>query len=191
MVARNHNKRWTKDQEEMLLNSYGETTLKTLASKLGRTQENVKAKYKRLTGSQSFLAASGKLTSPMIAEGLGVHRKTVTEWIRKYDLVANRYTDSTMSHILINDRDLWNWMKDNKERIDFTKCTLGVLVPEPLWYKEEVKLAKLTKIAKRKEWTMKEIQMGVEMRKEGLTNRQIAEKLNRSYDSVKHKMRVS
>lgn len=191
MTPVNFKKTWTTAQEEMVLNSYGETTLKSLARKLGRSERAVSRKYGQLIGSTSYIAASGKLTTTMIAEAFGVHYSTVCKWTTKYGLECTKYTGGSAGHVLIDDKVLWKWLLNNKNRVDFVKCKTGILVPEPKWYIEEIESSKKIGRVKRKEWTMKEIQLGCELRAEGFTYKQIAEKLNRTKISVEGRLKKS
>lgn len=187
-VCKNKNKTWTKSEIDYLLNSYGETTLEGLSKKLGRSEEAILAKYYSLTGEYSYILASGKLTVPMIVEALGVNKTTVNRWINRDGLPSTKYIGKRNSSHLIEYKDFWKWLEQNKCRIDFLKAKTKVLCSEPKWYHEEIKKAKLKGTNKRREWTIKEVQTAIFMKNNGYSYEEIGKHLNRTKLSVQRKL---
>lgn len=176
-------KRWTTDEIDYLKENIGFRRIKDIAKTLGRTETAVTIKLKRL-GLGSTRSVSGKVTSGELAQIFGIDRNTVKWWIIHHGLPATKkVTCKKRKYTLISPENFWDWAKDHRERIDFSKVAKNSLPPEPSWLDEERRNPSFQKRNYRG-WSTKEDQMLAAYIDEGLSYKEIAEIMNRSFYSV-------
>lgn len=179
-------RRWTVDEIDYLKENVGFRRIKDIAETLGRTETAVTLKLKRL-GIGTSRSVSGKVTSGELADLLGVDRNTVKWWIVHHHLPATKkVTYKKRKYTLISPEEFWNWAKDHRERIDFSKVVKNSLPPEPDWLEEERRTPSYQK-RNYQGWSTKEDQMLATYIDEGLSYKEIAEIMNRSFYSVERR----
>lgn len=176
-------RRWTADEIDYLKENIGYRRVKEIADSLGRTETAVTLKLKRL-GIGFTRSLSGKITSGELAQLLGVDRNTVKGWIVTHGLPSTRkVTCKKRKYILISPEEFWRWAKDNREKIDFSKMERNSLPPEPRWVAEERKNPSFQQ-RNYQEWSTQEDRLLARLIDEGLSYREIAERMNRSAYSI-------
>lgn len=85
--------------------------------------------------------------------------------------------------LLFSAENIWKWMEENKHIINWAKYKKGSLLPEPQWLNDAI--AEYTTPNKHKRFSESEINNIKIMQKRGMTNREIATILGRTYYSVK------
>jgi len=177
-------KRWTKEEDEMLLSMYGKNQLCYIAKKLNRTETSCVDRYKYLNGTCSLSYAYGLFTTTELAYALGVDNKTILNWIHKYDMpckVLNK------KKFFIDPEKFWDWLeKTPKVKINFAKYKEGTILPEPKWLQERISKDKKNTL-KTGRWTTGEIKTLKFLIDNGYSNKEIAEKLHRQIWSVRNK----
>ena len=226
-------RRWTKEEEEMLIARHGTYSLKSTAKRLDRTLLAVQIKVSRM-GLTNNKDAFDYMTKKTLADSLNVHSNTISYFIKKGLRVKKKTPFKVRRYNFIAIADFWDWSSKNKELIDWTKLEKNALGEEPEWVdqerrkillnkrpskirgkwteKEEKKLLSLynsknykeiavimgrtessimQKIGKlngtkrkRRDWTIKEIATLKELLKQGLSDIEIADKLDRSKSSI-------
>ncbi|MEA5269382.1 hypothetical protein VB566_00240 [Clostridium perfringens] len=226
-------RRWTKEEEEMLIARHGTFSLKSTAKKLDRTLQAVQLKLFRM-GLTNNKDAFDYVIKKTLADTLGVNSKTIEYFATQGLRIRKKITCKVKRYNFIAIADFWDWSSKNKELIDWTKLEKNALGKEPDWVdeerrkillnkrpskirgkwteKEEKKLLSLynsknykeiavimgrtessimQKIGKlngtkrkRREWTIKEIATLKELLKQGLSDIEIADKLDRRKSSI-------
>jgi hypothetical protein len=175
----NHNKKWTSDDEEYLINQYGLVSDRAIAKRLGRSLTAIKARAEllNLARTQNFLTAAD------VAGIFGVDFKVITaNWIskgfliaRKSDVVGRGKNRSWQ----IFAQDLEKFIKTYPALYDPTK------VKDPYWHSLTRQTLKETPLANRRRgyWTPKEDEFLLSNHRR-LSYAAIAEKLGRGRESV-------
>lgn len=134
-------KKWTVEEEDKILEKWGEVSIKKLAKSLKRSELAVinKARELGLKLSQVENQIDGILISDL-SNVLGVTSAKINNWIAKHELPLKIWSiSSTRTVKYINLDDFWKWAEKNPERIYtklFEKRALGA---EPLWMIEKRK----------------------------------------------------
>lgn len=226
-------RRWTKEEEEMLIARHGTYSLNSTAKRLDRTLQAVQLKLFRM-GLTDNKDAFDYVIKKALADTLGVDSKTIEYFATQGLKIRRKITCKVKRYNFIAIADFWEWSSKNKELIDWTKLEKNALGEEPEWVdqerrkillskrpskirgkwtkKEEKKLLSLynsknykeiavimgrtessimQKIGKlngtkrkRRDWTIKEIATLKELLKQGLSDIEIADKLDRSKSSI-------
>ncbi len=180
-------RKWTDKDVYFLEKRVGNCSLSAIASQLNRSETAISLKLKRL-GLGNTKNATGFLTSSELAEALNVDRKTVYNWIQFHGLEStSRITCYKRKFYLIDVHSFWKWAEQNQEKIDFSIIEKHALPPEPDWIDEARQTSTDKKIKTYKRWTTKEIELLLKWKKEGLSFKEIAEKLNRSRVSAERR----
>ena len=181
-------KEWNTEEIEYLQEHIGIHKIPTIAQTIGRSYTSVIVKMKRLGLSNTKLQ-TGFLTIGELAKVLKVDRNTIRWWIKRHDLpYKKRVTRQSKSFYLIDSSDFWEWAERHKEKVQFSNIDSQVLLPEPEWVDEERRKDKqIVKKKVYKNWTTKEDQRLLELRKKGLTYAEIGLRMNRSSISVERR----
>jgi transposase-like protein len=182
-------KQWTDEEVEFLKENVGKYKLPTLASMLGRTEDSVLSKMKRL-GISNTKEQVGLCTIGELARLLGVDRKIVQGWVERHGLRVIRKVPRSKKHFyFVDTKDFWNWAKENKEKIDFRKIEPNSIPPEPDWVEQERKKNSICKKRVYKKWTTKEDRQLQQLVMNGLSYKEIGKILGRSSISVERRFK--
>lgn len=180
---------WTEEEEEYLQRRYGKTTLKRIAKKLGRSENAIEIKAGRL-GISSALEATGELTAAEIAKVFKIDAHVVVDkWIKDKSLKAQyKAIKYKRKFWRIKIEDFWKWAYVNKEIINFSKLERNILGKEPSWVDLERKKDFKEKPKRQHQfWNELEDRRLKNMWKSNLNLKEIAERLNRSCSSIRHR----
>ncbi|EKO1912211.1 hypothetical protein PZQ55_001249 [Clostridium botulinum] len=186
---KSRNSVWSQEEEEYLQRRYGKTTLKRIAKKLGRSENAIEIKAGRL-GLSSALEATGELTAAEIAKVFKIDAHVVVDkWIKNKALKAQyKAVRCKRKFWRIKTEDFWKWAKDNKEIINFSKLERNILGKEPSWVDLERKKDFKEKPKRQHQfWNELEDRRLKNMWKSNLSLKEIAERLNRSCSSIRHR----
>ncbi|WP_142383608.1 helix-turn-helix domain-containing protein [Bacillus sp. V5-8f] len=177
-------KNWTEVEIEFLKEQVGIMKLSTIARQLGRTEQALLSKMKRI-GISNTKAQTGYLTTYELAKALKVDPATVRGWISRHGLnCTKKITRTTKKFYLIHPEDFWQWAEVNREKLDFSKIEYQSIIPEPCWVAGE---RKKEKTANYKAWSIKEEEKLLVLFSEGYSAKEVAGRLNRSIVSVQRK----
>lgn len=181
---------WNAEEIEYLKDSVGHTKVSTIAKNLGRSNEGVSLKMKRLNINHSK-GQTGLLTIHELATILGVDRKTVEGWVFRHRLPCKmRVTKEKRTFYLICSEKFWKWAENHKDKVQFSDIEPYVLNPEPSWVNRERRMERdqsLSKKRKYQTWTTKEDEQLICLRETGMTYPKIGEYMNRSAISVERR----
>jgi len=191
-ITKNHKKNWTKEHEDLLLESYGATTVKWIADRLGRTEASVKQKMQLLTGSYDMSVSGGMLPPSEVALALGVDYRTLMYWISNHSFPAKRLhedkNEDKSYRYFIDPSKAWKWIKKNKERVSFVHYKNGILLPEPDWLDEEIIKANKNILKRPTNWTQGEDDAAWFWYQGGMGYRQIATRLRRPESGTQRRL---
>lgn len=193
-VNKNNNKIWTPEEDEFLLESFGFTSMKYMKGRLKRSEDSIKQHYRELTGSLDMHLAGGFLSPRQIGPILGVEHSTVINWIHDHGLKSKQFHKSDSNNQekryrhFIDPQDLWSWIAQNKNRINFSQIVRGEILPEPDWLEEEIKKAEYKKPPKN--WTTAEDEAAWFWWKGGVNYREIAKRLHRPEKGTQSRLTI-
>lgn len=192
--AKNHKRDWTPEQEEILLTLYGLSGIQYLMDKLGKSADAIKLKHQELTGSYSVREAGGTFSTREIAEVLGVDHVTIINWIKNFGFPAKQLyklrKDTKRRNYSIDPYKVWEWVENNKERVNFAHVQRGIIIPEPDWLTEEIRKASSQPIKRPRNWTDEEDEIAWSMWQKGKNYREIAKRLNRPEKGTQRRLTV-
>lgn len=175
---------WTYEEIEFLKDNVGRMKISTIANHVDRTETAVELKIKRL-GLSNTKSFTGQLTMHELATLLKIDPKSVKLWIDNHGLrYTKKATRNTRKFYFIKPEDFWDWAKNNKSRIDFSKIEKNAIVPEPCWVEGERSKQKRVNY---RAWTTVEINSMIELVATGTPFSVIGKRLNRSPISIQRK----
>ncbi|MGF9891106.1 hypothetical protein ABEX78_20830 [Priestia megaterium] len=190
IVKKQNNTRlkWTTEEENILLENYGEIPVYKIEKKLGRKKIQRKIEKEGLGYTTEY---AGLITAHKLSKILNVDSHTVLNWIRTQELPHKRKVlKYKKEHFIINIPDFWVWAEQNKHLVPFHKIERKVLVPEPSWLEEEIKNNILnTPLRQRKLWSKEEDNLLCYFKYQlCLHNREIAKRMNRTPVSIRRRL---
>ncbi|NEZ46131.1 hypothetical protein FDF74_02760 [Clostridium niameyense] len=184
-------RRYTREDVMYLEENWGVSSLKTIASNLGRTELAIIMKANKMGLGDSKLSLDG-ITISQLARTIQVHYQSIMRiWVEKYNFPVK-------SRVLINKRvryvryeEFWKWAENNKNLIDFSRVEENILGKEPKWVKEKRRIDILAdnRSRNKKEWTEAEIErLKSLLSTYRYTYADISERLGRSECAIKRKI---
>lgn len=185
----NHGKPWTEEEKQILREQFGNVDVMTLVQKLKRSPKSITTKAYSLgiTARENSELVSAIDVARLF--GMNYSRTVIKWWIGKYGLKAkyiNIERCSKRKLIMIDTRDLLEWMKNNQERYTTIHLELNILGSEPNWLKEKRK----GDINKRKTryWTKEEENRLIMYYRKGISYAEMADKFKRTPLACKKKI---
>jgi predicted transcriptional regulator len=185
-------KKWTNEENEILLESLGDCTITTITKRLGRTKGSIIHRLERL-GLYDMALETGSFRTHEFAEIIGVDPTTVWRWIKEEDMPAKQLYKEGKKHnegkyFYIFAHEFWRWAKKNKQLIPFKKIQRDVLIPEPDWLDEAIKEDKKA-VRHQAYWTSEEDKLIHKFfYQEGMTQEEIGKKIGRSRRGVQRRL---
>lgn len=129
-------RRWTDKEINYLTESWGATSIPTIASSLGKSITAVELKANRLKLG-SFMHCGDYITLPQLWEALGLSRLTyrTPDWLKKHEFPFKykKVRSANRRFKVVYLDDFWKWAENNKELLDFSKLEYLILGQEPEW----------------------------------------------------------
>ena len=185
----NSKKSWSIEDDMTLEVHWGNLKISTIAKKLGRSERAVEHRASIL-GLGGMYEGTGHLQIPDIVDILGVNKSTVWKWIQNDGLKARKVALKKNPYYIIKMEDLIEWLRDNQKRWHCGKMEIGSLgleVEEEEWLINKRKNDSKIK-RKREAYTPSEDKKILQLYLQGLSVKEIAEVVNRSYEGVKHRI---
>ena len=185
-------KRWTKEEDQELLDLIGTSQINYISSKLGRTEEAIYRRLERV-GVRDITQHTGRFSTWQLADILQVDPKTITRWIHEEDLPAkqlwkNRIKDSKRRHYYIAPHEFWKWAKTHQHLINFHTIKRKILLPEPNWLEYAIQQEKKAKRHQRL-WTLKEDEfIWKAFYEKGMSQQEIGDHIGRSRRAVQRRL---
>ena len=182
-------KRWSKEEEDLLMRWYGSHPIERIAKKLGKTVCAVINKRQRLKLG-AFLGNGDYITLSQLTQAVKGRDTTdgyaMISWVKNRGLPVEYQRVGECSFKVVNLEKFWEWAEENKSFLDFSKMEENILGAEPAWVKEQRRAdARARAIKKVTPWTKMEDARLISFIKEGQkTGQEIALLMNRSYGAV-------
>lgn len=182
-------KKWSNEEIDYLIEMYGRFKLPTIAKKLRRSVYAVEVKAYRI-GLGGSLDAQDSVSKEQIRSVCNVTTYMVNKWINTYGLKSiKKVTSKEKAFCLIKIDDFWDFAFKNNEIIDFSKIEKNILGLEPDWVDTFRKRDFKKKVSLHgKKWTKSEVEEAKRLFKKGLSYKEIAVRINRSYNGVRTKL---
>lgn len=182
-VPERRNKRYSKDEEDIIHNLWGEVTLKTISRKTKRSEAAILSygEHHDLGGmykTGQFLSTHdvGKMFN---IDGTHIRRY----WIGKYNLKAERKVLIKRAIYRISLDDLLFWCEANQDKWSSIHLEQYALGSEPVWLKRKRQLD-FKSIPKRRPWSENEVNYMLRLFEDGYSSSKISKILKRSPDSI-------
>lgn len=182
-------KRWTEQELEFLQEKWGRTSIKALARSLGRSENAVVVKARRMKLG-AFLEAGDYITLNQLYIALGVSNSGVTyrrtSWIQKRGLPVKHKTVKNCKFQIVKLADFWKWAEQNQDILDFSRFEPLSLGKEPDWVERKRRFDDLKSCrVKQTPWTTYEDkQLQEKLKLYRYTTSEIARDLHRSEGAV-------
>ena len=182
---------YTKEELIYLEEKWGAKSVKAIARKLNRSEWAVRMKAYKMGLGDPKLSIDG-LTINQLSKAIGVHYQSIMRnWVEQYGFPVKNKILINESIAYATQNDFWEWAKDNKNLIDFSRIEENILGKEPQWAKEKRRIDILAnnKSRNKRPWTDSEIEKLISLLKTyNFTYADIAERLGRSQSAVKRKI---
>ncbi|NFL76700.1 hypothetical protein FDB81_13350 [Clostridium sporogenes] len=182
---------YTKEELIYLEEKWGAKSVKSIAKKLNRSEWAVRMKAYKMGLGDPKLSIDG-ITINQLSKAIGVHYQSIMRnWVEQYGFPVKNKVLINESITYATQNDFWEWAKDNKNLIDFSRIEANILGKEPQWAKEKRRIDILAnnKSRNKRPWTDSEIEKLISLLKTyNFTYADIAERLGRSQSAVKRKI---
>lgn len=174
-------KAWTQEEIEYLKKLRNRYTKKDIARILKRSPSSVNGKIQEL-GLGGLMDNTDKWTFVDITRAVGLASGSVnTTWVRRGLKFVKR-----QNYRLVDEDDLLDFMKNNTDLWDSTKCDYYLFYQYP-WFIEKLEQdKKIPYERKRYYWTDYQKQQFEILKKRGFSNKKIAEVIGKSQRAVDH-----
>jgi len=188
VLVRRVRRNWTSDEITYLKDNVGLYKLTTIAQNLDRSYESVRVKMTRIYLSNTK-SQTGYLTFHELATLLKVDRNTVKGWAENHNLpYFKKATRARKYFYFVDPSDFWEWAEQHKDKVQFSDIDPHSIPPEPEWVENERRKDKCTTKKRRyQKWTTKEETLLIELRKKGLSYKEIGEQMGRTAISVERR----
>ncbi|HBJ2602316.1 TPA: sigma-70 region 4 domain-containing protein [Clostridium botulinum] len=182
---------YTKEELIYLEEKWGAKSVKAISRKLNRSEWAVRMKAYKMGLGDPKLSIDG-ITINQLSKAIGVHYQSIMRnWVEQYGFPVKNKVLINESIAYATQNDFWEWAKDNKNLIDFSRIEENILGKEPQWAKEKRRIDILAnnKSRNKRPWTDSEIEKLISLLKTyNFTYADIAERLGRSESAVKRKI---
>ncbi len=191
LARRNTN--WTKEEDKYLIDNWGFKSRKVIAKNLQRTELGVYKRALKLNMLASQLA--DELTVSQLAEILNIYPTTIMQtWIPNHNFPYYMGYMFGKRKVRFVKMDLfWDWVKSHMFLIDLSNLEPNTLGPEPSWVKHLRRAQHYNRLRLSKnncEWTTDDDKLLKDMlSKYAYTYQEISEKLSRSNNSIKRRIK--
>ncbi|KEI90747.1 hypothetical protein N493_15185 [Clostridium botulinum B2 433] len=182
---------YTKEELIYLEEKWGAKSVKAISRKLNRSEWAVRMKAYKMGLGDPKLSIDG-ITINQLSKAIGVHYQSIMRnWVEQYGFPVKNKILINESIAYATQNDFWEWAKNNKNLIDFSRIEENILGKEPQWAKEKRRIDILAnnKSRNKRPWTDSEIEKLISLLKTyNFTYADIAERLGRSQSAVKRKI---
>ncbi|KIN81885.1 hypothetical protein [Clostridium botulinum] len=182
---------YTKEELTYLEEQWGAKSVKAIAKKLKRSEWAVRMKAYKMGLGDPKLSIDG-ITINQLSKAIGVHYQSIMRnWVEQYGFPIKNKVLINENIAYATQNDFWEWTKNNKNLIDFSRIEENILGKEPQWAKEKRRIDILAnnKSRNKRPWADSEIEKLISLLKTyNFTYADIAERLGRSQSAVKRKI---
>ena len=180
-------KKWKKEEIEYLQENLGNLSINYISKILNRSQDAIIVKAARL-GIGGPTKKTDYLLPNIAGKMIGKDFKVIKYWIDCKGLKITYKVLKNKRRMLIKYEVFIKFLKDNQELWDSRKVEPYALGTEPNWLLLKRKIDRKKPRNSQQKWSKFDEIEAVRMKKEGYSIQEIADKINRSYPSVKRKL---
>lgn len=181
--------RWSKEEIDYLENAWGQVSMPSIASHLGRTVNAVKVKAVRL-GLGAHIHGGVRITFYQLCKAIG--KKNSYSSIKKtwlehgFPVTYQRCVKNKWA--MVDIEDFWKWAENHKTLVDFSLIEKGILGKEPKWV-DEARHASFVGRVKATKWTKSEDDMLIALLKQyKYSYNDLCIRLNRTEGAIKRRI---
>ncbi|NFM30643.1 hypothetical protein FDC02_04905 [Clostridium botulinum] len=182
---------YTKEELIYLEEKWGAKSVKAIARKLNRSEWAVRMKAYKMGLGDPKLSIDG-ITINQLSKAIGVHYHSIMRtWVEQYDFPVKNKVLINENIAYVTQNYFWDWAKDNKNLIDFSRIEENILGKEPQWAKEKrrIDIFANNKSRNKRPWTDPDVEKLISLLKTyNFTYADIAERLGRSQSAIKRKI---
>ena len=157
-------KEWTKDEETYMYRRYLNQSVETTAKFLNRSVSSVKHKASKMGLNHYY---GERISAKTLAKCFHSDISVVVRWIDKYDLPCKKVKLKNQTRYLIDAAEFWKWAENHQDVIN--------------WKKDNGKPERHgNKITDFEKLSIKN------MLRKGMSNKEIAKEIHRTYEATKH-----
>lgn len=181
--------RWSKEEIDYLENAWGQVSMPSIASHLGRTVNAVKVKAVRL-GLGAHIHGGVRITFYQLCKAIG--KKNSYSSIKKtwlehgFPVTYQRCVKNKWA--MVDIEDFWKWAENHKMLVDFSLIEKGVLGKEPEWV-DKARRASFAGKVKASKWTKSEDDILIALLKQyKYSYNDLCIRLNRTEGAIKRRI---
>ena len=178
-------KKWTKEEEEMLMDNWGKLSIETIAKRINRTADAVELKGRRLQLGRQMTAYS----STEVANILGISHRTIYNYMST-GIIEAKKDKTKMKRYVSTEAQIRKFMREHQDLWDTRKININLYSRKPKWYLEKEKADKEKNIKNMQRWGELEEKIVVDRYRRGYTYEEIALEVGRTSSAVYKKLRV-
>lgn len=139
-LANRGHKPWTPEEEEILQECWGRTSVPSICKRLGRSRNAIMVRVNRL-GLPPYLESSEYVTMHQIIIALGYGGSSdsykIKSWVqnRGFPVRKKRHTENVTRVVYLD--EFWEWAEKNRSFLDFSRMEPLALGEEPDWVVEQ------------------------------------------------------
>lgn len=181
--------KWTNEELEYLELNYGTKPVKKIAEHLNRS---IRAVTERalIEGYGAFTENGDYITFFQLIKAFGLknsYRNYYKWWVVQNELPVMRKTVINSKVVVVKLKEFWKWAEQHKDLVNFSKLEENLLGAEPAWVKAKRRDDYINYKPRFNRWTDFDIAKLKLMISQGKTYADVAEVIDRSYESVKKK----
>lgn len=178
-------RKWTKDEEELLSDLWGNKSIEKIAIDLKRTVFSIKVKAVRMKLGPMILNNYDLITISDLIDLLNVTRDRIMEsWVKLGLNLKSKVLTKNMSYYAVKWGDLLTFLEQNQNEWDSRNLEVNALGIEPDWLKEKRKRDIIENPLWYRVWTDDDIEQAENHFKSGKSYAEIAGLINRSEGAV-------
>lgn len=186
-MAKRHNKHWTQEEKDYVIDNWGTSTIRGIAKKLGRSTGSI-IKFGERNQLGGAVYNDMYLTTVQAGEIIGVDQTTIIAWIKSNQLKAQFRPMRKKKTYQIDPDDFRNFLRDNQDKWKACNLQDGFFDVEVDWLiKKQEKDANPVVAKMKSPWTIKEQNTLIDLVRKGVPVKEIAEVIGRTKHSVQNK----
>lgn len=185
-------KRWTLEEETLLMDKWGELSIPGIAKRLGRTEDAVKVRAVRMKLGPVLMAGEYVTLNQLLKAVTGTdsaYSYKMTSWVEKRGLPVRTKRVGRCAWRVIYLDEFWKWAEKNRSFIDFSRMEPLALGKEPGWVAAQRKIDFVSFANQRKDpWTSQEDELLIYLLKQHkYTWAELPGKLRRSAGAIQRR----
>lgn len=188
------NRPWTPEEENYLMEKWGQASIPAIAKKLNRTISAVKIRASKLRLGPVLMGGDYVTLNQLLVAvtgSRGSYSHKCESWVKKRGLPVHtkRVVDNSFKVVYLD--EFWEWAERNRSFIDFSKMEPLALGAEPDWVGRQRKIDAVSFANQRKDpWTEQEDQrLAYLLKQHKYTYAEVSRELHRSAGAIQRRCR--